>query len=62
MSVRVVPIDFSVWCDDCRSWVTDGIRLSKPEANRAANIHRRADRAKAAPPLVVHEAKLAEIA
>jgi len=61
VSVRVHPVTFSVWCDECRTNI-GAPWGSRAAANRAANAHRRLDRARAAPPLVVHEAKLGEVA
>ena len=61
MSVRVLPVTFGVWCEDCRVSLGE-TWPSRAEANRAANAHRRADRAKGAPPLIVHEAKLEAVA
>ncbi len=59
MSVRLVPLRWDVYCTGCQIWL--GLVAGKMEARRAANAHRRSDRAKVnAAPLIVHEAKIPE--
>ena len=54
--VRVVPVSFSVWCEECRRWI--GVPAEKSTANRAANKHRREHKRSEPTGVVVHEAKL----
>ncbi len=57
MSVRLVPLRYDVYCTECQLWL--GLVVGKMQARRAANAHRRSDRARVSvAPLIVHEAKL----